>query len=81
MLLPVSKITDKGNAYSVTVSANQLVEGEGDHYRPDYSFELPKTPLSQEGVYTSFKALIEAMKSNPTGNFKLGAMFQQMRLS
>ena len=73
MLLPVSKITDKGNAYSVTVSANQLVEGEGDHYRPDYSFELPKTPLSQEGVYTSFKALIEAMKSNPTGNFKLGA--------
>ena len=31
MLLPVSKITDKGNAYSVTVSANQLVEGEGDH--------------------------------------------------
>ncbi|QRO06623.1 gram-positive signal peptide, YSIRK family domain protein [Streptococcus oralis] len=73
MLLPVSKITDKGNAYSVTVSANQLVEGEGDHYRPDYSFELPKTPLSQEGVYTSFKALVEAMKSNPTGNFKLGA--------
>ena len=73
MLLPVTKITDKGNAYSVTVSANQLVEGEGDHYRPDYSFELPKTPLSQEGVYTSFKALIEAMKSNPTGNFKLGA--------
>ncbi|MBZ2049230.1 ZmpA/ZmpB/ZmpC family metallo-endopeptidase-related protein, partial [Streptococcus sanguinis] len=52
MLLPVSKITDKGNAYSVTVSANQLVEGEGDRYRPDYSFELPKTPLSQEGVYT-----------------------------
>ncbi len=73
MLLPVSKITDKGNAYSVTVSANQLVEGEGDHYRPDYSFELPKTPLSQDGVYTSFKALVEAMKSNPTGNFKLGA--------
>ena len=73
MLLPVSKITDKGNAYSVTVSANQLVEGEGDHYRPDYSFELPKTPLSQEGVYTSFKALVEAMKSNPTGNFTLGA--------
>ena len=73
MLLPVSKITDKGNAYSVTVSANQLVEGEGDRYRPDYSFELPKTPLSQEGVYTSFKTLIEAMKSNPTGNFKLGA--------
>ena len=31
MLLPVSKVTDKGNAYSVTVSADQLVEGEGDH--------------------------------------------------
>ncbi|WP_419579774.1 G5 domain-containing protein, partial [Streptococcus oralis] len=73
MLMPVSKITDKGNAYSVTVSANQLVEGEGDHYRPDYSFDLPKTPLSQEGVYMSFKTLIEAMKSNPTGNFTLGA--------
>ena len=73
MLLPVLKIRDNGSNYQVTVSADQLVEGEGDRYRSDYSFALPKTPASKEGTYTSFKSLVEAMKLNPSGVFQLGA--------
>ena len=73
MLLPVLKIRDNGSNYQVTVSADQLVEGEGDRYRSDYSFVLPKTPASKEGTYTSFKSLVEAMKLNPSGVFQLGA--------
>ncbi len=44
MLLPVTKITDIGNAYSVTVSANQPIE-EKDHYRPDYFLNPPENAL------------------------------------
>ncbi len=72
MLLPVTKITNKGNAYSVTVSANQLVEGEKGSYSQEFTLELPKTPLSQERCLYVLQGARRG-HSQTTGNFCIRA--------
>ncbi|MCW6681932.1 YSIRK-type signal peptide-containing protein [Aerococcaceae bacterium NML160702] len=74
--LPVKAITEEmrdGEAvYRVTVAHPELVEDKGATYESDYNFYVAKhTP--QDGLYTSFTALIDAIQANPTGNFILGA--------
>ncbi len=60
--LTVTKITDKGNAYSVTASANQLKRGEGGSLSSRLLFELPKRLLSRRCLYVLLKALVEYKK-------------------
>ena len=72
--LPVSKVEDSGEGYyNVTVSTPELVQAEGAHYKQDYTFKVAKATQATDGVYTSFRALLEAMRANPAGTYTLGA--------
>ena len=77
MLLPVQSVaesTKDGRAvYKVTVSLPELVQESETGYKPGYDFYISKSHSNQQGVYTSFASLLEAMKSNMAGNYVLGA--------
>jgi len=77
MLLPVQSVaesTKDGRAvYKVTVSLPELVQESETGYKPGYDFYISKSHSTQQGVYTSFASLLEAMKSNMAGNYVLGA--------
>ena len=77
MLLPVQSIAestkDGREVYKVTVSLPELVQESETGYKPGYDFYISKSHSNQQGVYTSFASLLEAMKSNMAGNFVLGA--------
>ncbi len=76
IILPVYSIIedekDGQSVYKVTVAFDELVQDEKGNYVDHYSFFLAK-PSLMEGVYTSFKGLVDAIKENPTGRFILGA--------
>ena len=77
IMLPVTKIesTTKNNkeVYKIVAHAENLIQHENNVISNDYTYYLPKTQQSETGVYTSFKNLVDAMNSNPYGEFRLGA--------
>ena len=77
MLLPVQSVAestkDGREVYKVTVSLPELVQESETGYKPGYDFYISKSHSNQQGVYTSFASLLEAMKSNMAGNYVLGA--------
>ena len=77
VMLPVESITnaDKDNrdVYKIVARVNNLIHHENNDVIENYTYYLPKTQKSETGVYTSFKNLVDAMNSNPSGEFRLGA--------
>ena len=77
VMLPVTSITndnkDNRDVYKIVASANNLIQHENNKVLDNYTYYLPKTQQSETGVYTSFKNLVDAMNSNPYGEFRLGA--------
>ena len=74
MYLPVKSITENADGtYKVTAAVDQLVEEGTEGYKDDYTFNVAKSKAEQLGVYTSFKQLVTAMRSNLAGVYKLAA--------
>ena len=74
MYIPVKSITENTDGtYKVTAAVDQLVEEGAEGYKDDYTFNVAKTKAEQAGVYTSFKQLLTAMRSNLSGVYKLAA--------
>ncbi|WP_105257665.1 ZmpA/ZmpB/ZmpC family metallo-endopeptidase [Streptococcus suis] len=74
--LPVSSIEEttlNGKAvFKLVSSFDELVQDKDAKYIANREFYIPKM-ATDANTYTSFKALIDAMKANPKGTFKLGA--------
>lgn len=74
--LPVSSIEETSlngkTVYKVVSAFDQLVQDKDAQYVANREFYIPKM-VTDANTYTSFKALLEAMKANPSGTFKLGA--------
>ncbi|MBM7319958.1 G5 domain-containing protein [Streptococcus suis] len=74
--LPVSSIEEttlNGKAvFKLVSSFDELVQDKDAKYIANREFYIPKM-ATDANTYTSFKALIDAMKANPSGTFKLGA--------
>ncbi|HEL1675597.1 TPA: G5 domain-containing protein [Streptococcus suis] len=74
--LPVSSIEEtnlNGKAvFKLVSSFDELVQDKDAQYVANREFYIPKM-ATDTNTYTSFKALIDAMKANPSGIFKLGA--------
>ncbi|HEL1661696.1 ZmpA/ZmpB/ZmpC family metallo-endopeptidase [Streptococcus suis] len=74
--LPISSVketTKNGQpVYELTSTFDQLVEDNGTGFNQQKVFYIPKV-TKENGVYTDFTSLLDAMKANPTGTFKLGA--------
>ncbi|HFI0716774.1 TPA: ZmpA/ZmpB/ZmpC family metallo-endopeptidase [Streptococcus suis] len=74
--LPVSSVEEtslNGKAvFKLVSSFDQLVEDKNSQYVANREFYIPKM-ATDTNTYTSFKALIDAMKANSSGTFKLGA--------
>lgn len=74
--LPVSSVEEtnlNGKAvFKLVSSFDQLVEDKNSQYVANREFYIPKM-ATDANTYTSFKALIDAMKANSSGIFKLGA--------
>ncbi len=77
VMLPVKSIEsatkDNQDVYKIVGQANDLIQHENNSTLDNYTYYLPKMVRSENGVYTSFKNLVEAMNSNPSGEFRLGA--------
>ena len=77
VMLPVKSIEsvrkDSQDVYKIVGQANDLIQHENNSTLENYTYYLPKTVRSDNGVYTSFKNLIDAMNINPFGTFRLGA--------
>lgn len=74
--LPVSSVEettlDGKTVFKLISSFGELVEDKNNQYVANREFYIPKM-ATDENTYTSFKTLIDAMKANPKGTFKLGA--------
>ncbi|HEL1604192.1 TPA: G5 domain-containing protein [Streptococcus suis] len=74
--LPVSSIEEttlNGKVvFKLVSSFDELVQDKDAQYVANREFYIPKM-ATDANTYTSFKALIDAMKANPKGTFKLGA--------
>ncbi|HEM3536814.1 TPA: G5 domain-containing protein [Streptococcus suis] len=74
--LPVSSIEEttlNGKAvFKLVSSFDELVQDKDAQYIANREFYIPKM-ATDANTYTSFEALIDAMKANPKGTFKLGA--------
>ncbi|HFI2669246.1 TPA: ZmpA/ZmpB/ZmpC family metallo-endopeptidase [Streptococcus suis] len=74
--LPVSSIEETSlngkTVFKVVSAFDQLVQDKDAQYVANREFYIPKM-ATDANTYTSFKALIDAMKANPSGTFKLGA--------
>ena len=77
VMLPVKSIEsarkDNQDVYKIVGQANDLIQHENNITLVNYTYYLPKTVNSENGVYTSFKNLVDAMNINPHGTFRLGA--------
>ena len=77
VMLPVKSIEsvrkDNQDVYKIVGQANDLIQHENNSILDNYTYYLPKMVRSENGVYTSFKNLVDAMNSNPSGEFRLGA--------
>ncbi|QXT28225.1 ZmpA/ZmpB/ZmpC family metallo-endopeptidase [Streptococcus suis] len=74
--LPVSSIEEttlNGKAvFKLVSSFDELVQDKDAQYVANREFYIPKM-ATDANTYTTFKALLDAMKANPSGTFKLGA--------
>lgn len=74
--LPVSSVEettlDGKTVFKLVSSFDELVQDKDAQYVANREFYIPKM-ATDANTYTSFKALIDAMKANPKGTFKLGA--------
>ncbi|MCK3942599.1 YSIRK-type signal peptide-containing protein [Streptococcus suis] len=74
--LPVSSVEetslDGKTVFKLVSSFDELVQDKNAQYLPNREFYIPKM-VTDANTYTSFKALIDAMKANSKGTFKLGA--------
>ncbi|NQJ22501.1 YSIRK-type signal peptide-containing protein [Streptococcus suis] len=74
--LPVSSveetILDGKTVFKLVSSFEELVQDKDAQYVANREFYIPKM-VTDANTYTSFKALLDAMKANPSGTFKLGA--------
>ncbi|HEM5184534.1 TPA: G5 domain-containing protein [Streptococcus suis] len=74
--LPVSSVEEttlNGKVvFKLVSSFDELVQDKDAQYVANREFYIPKM-ATDANTYTSFKALIDAMKANPSGTFKLGA--------
>lgn len=74
--LPVSSVEettlDGKTVFKLVSSFDELVQDKDAQYVANREFYIPKM-VTDANTYTSFKALIDAMKANPSGTFKLGA--------
>ncbi|MBM7180682.1 G5 domain-containing protein [Streptococcus suis] len=74
--LPVSSVEEttlNGKAvFKLVSSFDELVQDKDAQYVANREFYIPKM-ATDANTYTSFKALIDAMKANQSGTFKLGA--------
>ena len=77
VMLPVKSIEsarkDNQDVYKIVGQANDLIQHENNSTLENYTYYLPKTVNSENGVYTSFKNLVDAINSNLHGTFRLGA--------
>ena len=77
VMLPVKSIEsarkDNQDVYKIVGQANNLIQHENNSTIENYTYYLPKIVNSENGVYTSFKNLVDAINSNPNGTFRLGA--------
>lgn len=77
VMLPVTSITndnkDNRDVYKIVASVKNLIQHENNKVLENYTYYLSKTQQGENGVYTSFKNLVDAMNSNPSGEFRLGA--------
>ena len=74
MYLPVKSIIENSDGtYKVTATVDELVQDSTNGYKENYTFNIAKSKVVQPGVYTSFKQLITAMRSNMSGVFKLAS--------
>lgn len=71
ILLPIQSITEENNQYKVLTNIPDLVENRNG-YENGHDFYIAKKATADGEVYTSFASLIEAMRLNPTGTFKIG---------
>lgn len=74
VMLPVKSIEsvrkDNQDVYKIVGQANDLIQHENNSTLENYTYYLPKVIKRENGVYTSFKNLVEAMNSNPSGEFR-----------
>lgn len=74
--LPVSSVEemtlDGKTVFKLVSSFDELVQDKDAQYVANREFYIPKM-VTDANTYTSFKALLDAMKANPSGTFKLGA--------
>ncbi|HEL2384189.1 TPA: G5 domain-containing protein [Streptococcus suis] len=74
--LPVSSVEettlDGKTVFKLVSSFDELVQDKDAQYVANREFYIPKM-ATDANTYTSFKVLIDAMKANPKGTFKLGA--------
>ena len=84
VMLPVSSITSvsRGNqeVYKIVGRADDLIQHENNSTLENYTYYLPKTVNSETVVYTSFKNLVDAMNSNLSGTYYLGATMNAREL-
>ncbi len=77
VMLPVKSIEsarkDNQDVYKIVGQATDLIQHENNSTLENYTYYLPKTVRSVNGVYTSFKNLLDAINNNPHGTFRLGA--------
>ena len=77
VMLPVKSIEsarkDNQDVYKIVGQATDLIQHENNSTLENYTYYLPKTVRSENGVYTSFKNLVDAINNNPHGTFRLGA--------
>ena len=77
VMLPVKSIEsarkDNQDVYKIVGQATDLIQHENNSTLENYTYYLPKTVRSENGVYTSFKNLVDAMNINPHGTYTLGA--------
>ena len=77
VMLPVKSIEsarkDNQDVYKIVGQAKDLIQHENNSTIENYTYYLPKTVRSENGVYTSFKNLVDAMNINPHGTYTLGA--------
>lgn len=74
--LPVSSVEettlDGKTVFKLVSSFDELIQDKDAQYVANREFYIPKM-ATDANTYTSFKDLIDAMKANPSGTFKLGA--------
>ncbi|HFI0480584.1 TPA: ZmpA/ZmpB/ZmpC family metallo-endopeptidase [Streptococcus suis] len=74
--LPVSSVEettlDGKTVFKLVSSFDELVQDKDAQYVANREFYIPKM-VTDANTYTSFKTLLDAMKANPSGTFKLGA--------